>query len=133
MSLVGTGLTVSCFTMNAPVTLSLALTLMKPVFALGVITFTATVAPAAAPPPCRAKVTGRAAGTVIAAVMILIGVHFLSDYQKARVESFLDPERDPQGKGYQLIQSQIAVGSGGMFGKVTPWTDPEKFLAAIRA
>jgi rod shape determining protein RodA len=58
-----------------------------------------------------------AAGSVLAVVMILIGVHFLSDYQRARVESFLDPERDPQGKGYQLIQSQIAVGSGGMFGK----------------
>jgi rod shape determining protein RodA len=43
--------------------------------------------------------------------------HFLTDYQKARLVSFMDPERDPQGKGYQLIQSQIAVGSGGPFGK----------------
>jgi len=58
-----------------------------------------------------------AAGSVLAAVTILIGMHFLSDYQKARIESFLDPEQDPRGKGYQLIQSQIAVGSGGMFGK----------------
>ncbi len=41
----------------------------------------------------------------------------LKDYQKARLVSFMDPDRDPQGTGYQLIQSQIAVGSGGMFGK----------------
>jgi rod shape determining protein RodA len=58
-----------------------------------------------------------AAAAALATVMILVGVHFLSDYQKARIESFLDPEQDPRGKGYQLIQSQIAVGSGGMFGK----------------
>ena len=43
--------------------------------------------------------------------------HFLKDYQKARLVSFMDPDRDPQGTGYQLIQSQIAVGAGGMFGK----------------
>src|SRR5690349_1816074 len=58
-----------------------------------------------------------AAIAVMAVVVLPISVHFLSDYQKGRIESFLDPERDPQGKGYQLIQSQIAVGSGGMFGK----------------
>jgi rod shape determining protein RodA len=57
---------------------------------------------------------------VMAAVTVLVlpvSVHFLKDYQKARLVSFLDPERDPQGTGYQLIQSEIAVGSGGMFGK----------------
>jgi rod shape determining protein RodA len=42
---------------------------------------------------------------------------FLHDYQKRRVLTFLDPERDPLGAAYHAIQSQIAVGSGGLFGK----------------
>jgi rod shape determining protein RodA len=42
---------------------------------------------------------------------------FLHDYQKERVLTFLDPERDPFGSGYNIIQSKIALGSGGMFGK----------------
>jgi rod shape determining protein RodA len=58
-----------------------------------------------------------AAIAVVAVLVLPLSVHFLKDYQKARLVSFMDPERDPQGKGYQLIQSQIAVGSGGMFGK----------------
>jgi rod shape determining protein RodA len=41
----------------------------------------------------------------------------LQPYQKNRIVSFLDPERDPQGTGYQLIQSKIAVGAGGTWGK----------------
>jgi rod shape determining protein RodA len=41
----------------------------------------------------------------------------LRDYQKARVYSFLDPNLDPRGAGYQKIQSEIAVGSGGLAGK----------------
>jgi rod shape determining protein RodA len=40
----------------------------------------------------------------------------LDDYQKARVASFLDPESDPRGRGYQVIQSKIAIGHGGMWG-----------------
>lgn len=43
--------------------------------------------------------------------------HFLHDYQQNRVLTFLDPERDPLGAGYHIIQSKIALGSGGMFGK----------------
>jgi len=42
---------------------------------------------------------------------------FLLDYQKQRVLSFLDPSSDPQGAGFQLAQAQIAVGSGGIFGR----------------
>lgn len=42
---------------------------------------------------------------------------FLFDYQKKRVLSFLDPESDPLGAGYHIIQSKIALGSGGLFGK----------------
>ena len=41
----------------------------------------------------------------------------LHDYQRDRVYTFLDPDRDPQGKGYNSIQSKIAVGSGKVFGK----------------
>jgi rod shape determining protein RodA len=42
---------------------------------------------------------------------------YLHDYQKERVFTFLDPERDPLGSAYHAIQSQIAIGSGGLFGK----------------
>jgi rod shape determining protein RodA len=41
----------------------------------------------------------------------------LYDYQRQRVLTFLNPERDPLGKGYHIIQSKIAIGSGGIFGK----------------
>lgn len=58
-----------------------------------------------------------AAIAVVTLLVLPVSWHFLKDYQKARLVSFMDPDRDPQGTGYQLIQSQIAVGSGGMFGK----------------
>lgn len=54
-------------------------------------------------------------GTAIA--MAPIAWHFLHDYQKDRVLTFLNPERDPLGAGYHIIQSKIALGSGGVFGK----------------
>lgn len=43
--------------------------------------------------------------------------YFMYDYQRQRVLTFLNPERDPLGKGYHIIQSKIAIGSGGLFGK----------------
>jgi len=43
--------------------------------------------------------------------------HFMRDYQKGRVLTFLNPEADPMGKGYHIIQSKIAIGSGGVHGK----------------
>ena len=43
----------------------------------------------------------------------------LKQYQKDRILTFVDPDMDPQHKGYQSIQSQIAVGSGGIWGKGT--------------
>src|SRR6266545_5505697 len=43
----------------------------------------------------------------------------LKPYQKARLTSFVEPEADPQHKGYQVLQSKIAVGSGGIWGKGT--------------
>ncbi len=44
-------------------------------------------------------------------------ISFLKPYQKLRVLTFLNPDRDPLGAGYQIIQSKIAVGSGGLLGK----------------
>jgi rod shape determining protein RodA len=46
-----------------------------------------------------------------------IAYDHLRDYQKARITTFLDPESDPLGAGYNIIQSKIALGSGGMWGK----------------
>lgn len=43
--------------------------------------------------------------------------HFMRDYQKGRVLTFLNPEADPMGRGYHIIQSKIAIGSGGVHGK----------------
>ena len=60
-----------------------------------------------------------AAITIAVVLVVPIGMHFLQDYQKARLVSFLDPDRDPKGTGYQVIQSKIAVGSGKLWGKGT--------------
>ena len=43
--------------------------------------------------------------------------YFMHDYQRRRVLTFLDPEQDPLGAGYHIIQSKIAIGSGGLYGK----------------
>jgi len=55
----------------------------------------------------------------IAAILIFspIAWHYLKPYQKQRVTSFMSPEKDPHGSGYNVIQSKIAVGSGGLYGK----------------
>ena len=42
---------------------------------------------------------------------------FSNSYQKIRVMSFINPWKDPQGSGYQLVQSLYAIGSGGLFGQ----------------
>ncbi|GGY13445.1 rod shape-determining protein RodA [Rhodanobacter panaciterrae] len=58
-------------------------------------------------------------GLLVGAVggMIPVGWHFLHQYQRDRVLTLLNPESDPLGNGWHIIQSQIAVGSGGIFGK----------------
>ena len=56
-----------------------------------------------------------AAGAVAAAAPLLW--YKLHDYQRNRLLTFLDPERDPLGAGYHITQSKIAIGSGGLFGK----------------
>ena len=54
----------------------------------------------------------------LAFIMVLpVAISFLKPYQKSRILTFLNPDRDPLGAGYQIIQSKIAIGSGGLFGK----------------
>lgn len=57
------------------------------------------------------------AGAALAGISIPIIWQFLHDYQKKRVLTFLDPETDPLGAGYHIMQSKIALGSGGIGGK----------------
>jgi rod shape determining protein RodA len=80
-----------------------------------------------------AVITGIVGGTVFLGaglrwwkVALLVGLvalaapiayHHLHDYQRARITTFLNPESDPLGAGYNILQSKIALGSGGMWGK----------------
>lgn len=57
-------------------------------------------------------------GTVaLSAFLPILWFFFMHDYQKQRVMTLLDPEKDPLGAGYHIIQSKIAIGSGGLYGK----------------
>jgi rod shape determining protein RodA len=58
-----------------------------------------------------------AALLALAALAAWFGWSFMHDYQRKRVLTFLNPQTDPLGAGYHIIQSQIAIGSGGVFGK----------------
>ena len=60
------------------------------------------------------------AGLVALGCAVPVAWHFMHDYQRQRIITFLDPSRDALGAGYHTIQSQIAIGSGGVFGK--GWT-----------
>ena len=55
--------------------------------------------------------------TIVMATIAPIGWHFLHSYQKLRILTLFNPQRDPLGAGYNIIQSKIAVGSGGFLGK----------------
>ena len=55
--------------------------------------------------------------TIIFLSLLPVAISFLKPYQKSRILTFLNPERDPLGAGYQIIQSKIAIGSGVLFGK----------------
>ncbi len=64
------------------------------------------------------------AGLILLAIAVLIGGALLTGkhlkpYQQARINAFMDPDSDPKGSGYQIRQSLIAVGSGGIWGKGT--------------
>ena len=58
---------------------------------------------------------------VYSALLLIVSLPFavslLKPYQKSRILTFFNPDRDPLGAGYQIIQSKIAIGSGGFFGK----------------
>ncbi len=57
-------------------------------------------------------------GGVVGIIVVLPHIwERLHDYQKERVLTFIDPERDPLGSGYHILQSKIAIGSGGLMGK----------------
>lgn len=60
---------------------------------------------------------GLGLGMVILMIYTPILEYLLHPYQLRRIETFLDPEKDPLGAGYHIIQSKIAIGSGGLFGK----------------
>ncbi|HEU4619375.1 MAG TPA: rod shape-determining protein RodA [Gammaproteobacteria bacterium] len=66
-----------------------------------------------------AGISLRLIGFVLGLAMVAAPVlwTFMLDYQRARVLTFLNPESDPLGAGYNIIQSKIAIGSGGLFGK----------------
>jgi len=55
--------------------------------------------------------------TIFMALAAPVLWHFMHDYQRRRVLTFLNPEQDPLGAGYHIIQSTIAIGSGGLYGK----------------
>ena len=56
-------------------------------------------------------------GAIATIASVPVAWHFMHDYQKQRVLTFLDPESDPLGAGYHITQSKIALGSGGLSGK----------------
>jgi len=58
-----------------------------------------------------------ALGVAFASFAPVAWLFLLRDYQRDRIMIFLDPERDPLGRGYHIIQSKIAIGSGGLYGK----------------
>jgi rod shape determining protein RodA len=69
---------------------------------------------------------------LVGALTLPIGWYLLKDYQRQRLVTFLDPSGDPRGAGYQVIQSKIAVGDGGVWGRgVTRGTQTQlRFLPA---
>lgn len=54
---------------------------------------------------------------LLAAIVLPASWFLMHDYQRARLTTFVDPSQDPKGSGYQIIQSMIAVGHGGMWGR----------------
>jgi len=66
-----------------------------------------------------AGLSGRLIGllALLGAALVPVLWHFMHDYQRRRVLTMIDPESDPLGAGYHIIQSKIAVGSGGLYGK----------------
>jgi len=91
-----------------------ALTIAQPDLGTGLLTLTAGLIVVLLAGLQIRYIVMLGAGSVAAAA---IGWSFLRDYQRQRVLTFLDPQTDPLGSGYHIIQSIIAIGSGGIFGK----------------
>lgn len=92
----------------------LGLIILQPDFGSGFILLVVLgVLLAVVPKPARWWLT--MAGSVV--VLGLLGSLFLQDYQQQRILNFLNPSRDPLGSGYNVTQSVIAVGSGGLWGR----------------
>ena len=73
-----------------------------------------------------------AAIAIVCALTVPVGWYFLKDYQRGRLTTFRDPYSDPQGRGYQVIQSKIAVGDGGIWGRgVTQGTQTQLRLLPV--
>jgi rod shape determining protein RodA len=72
---------------------------------------------------CSVLFVGGMGWRLIGVLILLAGAsaptfwYLMHDYQRRRVHMFLDPEQDPLGSGYHIIQSKIAIGSGGLYGK----------------
>ena len=62
----------------------------------------------------RLIAVGVAGAVAVVPPAVMFGLH---DYQRKRILTFLDPENDPSGSGYHILQSKIALGSGGLLGK----------------
>src|SRR6202162_2329733 len=65
---------------------------------------------------------------VLAGLIMALAIHVLKPYQRDRLTSFMQPEADSQGSGYQVIQSLIAVGSGGLWGSTAASQTHQAFL-----
>ncbi len=68
-------------------------------------------------PPLFIVIVSIAANLFTATITTIVWSTFLKDYQKLRIISFINPQADPFGSGYQVIQSKVAIGSGHLFGK----------------
>lgn len=104
------GIVVPCILMIVPV----ALVLLQPDLGTSIMMMMTTIAIFFAVGVQIWKFVLVGAGAIL---VMPVAWAFLHDYQKQRVLTFLDPERDPLGAGYHIIQSKIALGSGGVFGK----------------
>ena len=62
-----------------------------------------------------AHLVGSVARVVIA--LVPLGGFFAHDYQRERIDIWLDPNKDPLGTGFNILQAEISIGSGGLFGK----------------
>ena len=69
---------------------------------------------------------------LVAAFIPILWFFLMHDYQRQRVMMLLDPETDPLGAGYHIIQSKIAIGSGGLRGKGLSQNGKDKVGVAFR-